>query len=138
MHAVLDTNVLVSALKSSAGASAEVLRLIRSGRIRIAVSVPLIAEYESVLLRPGLVPSLSVSEITTIIDGLCSLAWHQEIYYLWRPHLSDPQDEMVLEVALAARMNYIITHNTSDFGPARHVGVRAITPAEALMIISKP
>lgn len=135
MHAVLDTNVLVSALKSKKGASHQVLRAIRDGRIRIAVSVPLVVEYESVLLRPGMIPTYAPAEIGRIIDALTSLAWHQAVYFLWRPWLSDPKDEMVLEVALAAQMNYIISHNVADFAAARQTGVKAITPQEALNLI---
>lgn len=135
MHAVLDTNVLVSALKSQKGASYQVLKAVRAGRITIAVSVPLVVEYESVLLRPGLIPAYTPEEISRIIDGITSLAWHQEVFFLWRPWLSDPQDEMVLEVALAAQMNYIITHNVSDFAAARQTGVQAITPKDALNLI---
>lgn len=135
MHAVLDTNVLVSALKSKNGASHQVLQAVYSGRIRIAVSVPLVVEYESVLLRPGLIPAYTPEEISRLIDGITSLAWHQEVFFLWRPWLADPQDEMVLEVALAAQMNYIITHNISDFAAAHKTGVKAITPKEALNLI---
>jgi len=138
MHAVIDTNVLVSALKSQRGASFAVLQEVRAGRIRIAVTVPLLMEYESVLLRPGLAPVFTPARIKVIIDTLASLAWHQQVYYLWRPWLSDPKDEMVLEAALAARMNHIITHNIRDFAPARQAGVTAITPAQALHILHKP
>lgn len=138
MHAVIDTNVLVSALKSQRGASFEVLKKVRSGGIRIAVTVPLLMEYESVLLRPGLVTAFTPADIKVIIDGLAALAWHQEVYFLWRPWLSDPKDEMVLEAALASRMNHIITHNVRDFAPARKAGVTAITPAQALQILHKP
>ena len=138
MHAVLDTNVLVSALKSQSGASFEVLRQIRAGSIRIAVTVPLLVEYESVLLRPGLVPAFSAVQIQSILNTLAALAWHQEVYYLWRPCLDDPKDEMVLEAALAARMNYIITHNVRDFVPAGATGIQIVTPAQALQLLQKP
>ena len=138
MHAVLDTNVLVSALKSKRGASFEVLKEVSAGRIRLAVTVPLLMEYESVLLRPGLIPKFTPSQIHSIIDNLASIAWHQEVYYLWRPWLTDPKDEMVLEAALAARMNYIITHNLSDFTNARLAGVTAISPAQAIQQINQP
>lgn len=138
MHAVLDTNVLVSALKSQSGASYEVLRQIRQGHIRIALTVPLLIEYESVLLRPGLTPAFTPGQIQSILNYLAALAWHQELYYLWRPCLGDPKDEMVLEAALAARMNYIITHNVRDFAPARATGVQVVTPAQALQLLSTP
>ena len=49
---VLDTDVVVAAMRSRTGASAEVLRLAGAGRLRLLVSVPLILEYEAVTTRP--------------------------------------------------------------------------------------
>ena len=63
MYAVIDTCVLVSALCSNLGASFEILQAVRRGEIRIALSVALAIEYESVALRPGIVPALTAEEI---------------------------------------------------------------------------
>ncbi len=129
---MLDTNILISALRSRVGASHRVLRLIRSGSIRIALSVPLAMEYEEVALRPGMLPALSSAQIMAIINGLCVLARQQQIYFSWRPHLPDSDDDMVLELALAAGTPYIITNNLKDFRGAESLGIRAITAAQAL------
>lgn len=135
MHAVLDTSVLVAGLRSRNGASFQVLRAIRRGDIRIAVSVALVLEYEAVTLRPGLLPGFRPEETGKIIDGLCRLADHQQVFFAWRPFLSDPDDDFVLELAVAASAPFVITHNVTDFLGSNSMGVRAVTPATALNLI---
>lgn len=135
VYAVLDTSVLVAGLRSKNGASFQILQAIRRGEIRIAVSVALVLEYEAVTLRPGLLPGFRPEEIIRIIDGLCRLANHQQVFFAWRPFLPDPEDDLVLELAVAASAPLVITHNTSDFLGSDSMGVRAITPAAALNLI---
>ncbi|MCF7788928.1 MAG: putative toxin-antitoxin system toxin component, PIN family [Prosthecobacter sp.] len=135
MFAVLDTNVLISGLRSSTGASHAVLNAVRSGQIKISLSVSLAIEYEDVALRPGMVPGLTPTQIGVVIDVLCALAHHQKVFFMWRPHLPDPGDDMVLELALAAGSPYIITNNIKDFADCETLGIQAIKPAEALNLI---
>lgn len=135
VYAVLDTSVLVAGLRSNRGASFQILRAIRAGDIRIAVSVALVLEYESVILRPGLVPRFTADELRRIVDGLCQLADHQQVFFAWRPFLPDPDDDLILELAVAASAKFVITHNISDFRGSESMGVRAITPATTLDII---
>lgn len=135
MYAVLGTSVLVAGLRSNRGASFQILRAVRAGDIRIAVSVALVLEYESVILRPGLVPGFTADEHRRIVDGLCQLADHQQVFFAWRPFLPDPDDDLVLELAVAASAKFVITHNISDFRGSESMGVRAITPATTLNMI---
>ena len=135
MYAVLDTSVLVAGLRSNRGASFQILRAIRAGDICVAVSVALVLEYESVVLRPGLIPRFAADELGRIVDGLCQLADHQQVYFAWRPFLSDPDDDLILELAVAASATFVITHNISDFRGSDSMRVRAITPATTLDII---
>jgi len=135
MNAVIDTCVLISALRSRTGASYEILQLIRYGEIKMALSVALALEYESVALRSGLVPNLEQEEIQVVVDVLCLLAHHQKIFYTWRPFLPDPDDDLVLELAVAAGCTFIITHNIKDFKGSDSLQIQAITPAQALQLI---
>ena len=135
MYAILDTSVLVAGLRSNRGASFQILRAIRAGDIRIAVSVALVLEYESVVMRPGLIPRFTAEELHRIVDGLCQLADHQQVFFAWRPFLPDPDDDLVLELAVAASASFVITHNVSDFRGSDSMGVRAITPAITLDFI---
>ncbi len=124
---VLDTNVLVSALRSRNGASFELLSALLDQRFVIAVSVPLVMEYESVLHREGVVP-ISAAQVDAVIDMICAAARLQEIHFLWRPQLRDPKDEMVLEAAVNAEANFLVTHNLRDFEPAKQFEVKPIGP----------
>ena len=87
LNVVVDTNVLVAALKSQLGASYKLLNLLPSGCYIPNVSVPLFVEYEAVLKRPGMIPGLSLNEIDSVLDYFLSCSSLREIYYLWRPHL---------------------------------------------------
>jgi putative PIN family toxin of toxin-antitoxin system len=135
VYAVLDTSVLVAGLRSRRGASFQVLRAIRRGDLRIAVSVALVLEYEAVTMRPGLLPAFRPEEIRRVLDGICLLADHQQVFFAWRPFLRDPDDDLVLELAVAASAPYVITHNTGDFRGSESLGVQAITPATAINLI---
>jgi len=125
---IIDTNVLIAGLRSQLGASFRLLELIGTGEFEIALSVPLILEYEAVAKRMKRDLGLSDRDIDDIIDYLCSVGISQEIYYLWRPYLHDPKDDMILELAVGANAKYIITHNLKDFGGIGNFGVEAITP----------
>jgi putative PIN family toxin of toxin-antitoxin system len=120
---VIDTNVLVAAQRSKRGASAKLVSLIGTGRFDIHVSVPLVLEYEAVLLRYGEELGLTQDDVTDVVDALCALAKHQKVYFLWRPYLRDQRDEMVLELAVAARCDYIVTYNQRDFRGAEKFGI---------------
>ena len=123
---VIDTNVLVTAQRSKRGASAKLLSLVGTGRFDIHVSVPLVLEYEAVLLRYRGELGLTQEDVADVIDALCALAKPQQIYFLWRPYLRDRNDEMVLELAVAARCGYIVTYNQRDFSGADKFGIRVL------------
>ena len=115
MLVVLDSSVVVAALRSRRGASFELLRRLRAGRFSVAVSVPLALEYEVVLLRHARELGLRPEDATGLVDYLCAIGHRQQIHFLWRPTLTDPRDEFILELAVAAGCHAIVTHNTRDF-----------------------
>lgn len=136
MRYVLDTNVLVSALRSRLGASAALLAALPIRNWRLAISVPLYLEYQDVLQRPGMVsPDYPPSDVLAVCRYLASIAHPQEIHFLWRSFLPDPKDDMVLELAVAAGARHIVTHNTKDFRGAERFGVRALAPREFLRLV---
>ena len=129
---VLGTNVLVSALRSRKGASFKVVSLIGKGLFQLSVSVPLVLEYESATKRLSNLVGLKYSDIDDILDYICKVAEHRDIYYLWRPFLKDPKDDMVLEVAVESESEFIVTHNLRDFAGIEQFGLEAITPKQLL------
>ena len=137
MRVVLDSNVLVAALRSRNGASFQLLRLLRADRFEVALSVPLAFQYESVLIRHARELVLSSQEATGLVDYFCQIAHKQEIHFLWRPALNDPGDEFVLELAVAAGCRYIVTHNIKDFSGADRFGVSIVRPGQFLKLLER-
>ena len=133
---VLDTNVIVSALLSKQGASFAVLQLVGTGLFDIAISVPLLLEYEDAASRSRL--ALAPSDVNAVLDYLCSVAVHQRIHFLWRPFLPDGKDDMVAEVAFAAGARFLVTHNLKDFRPMTQLGVHPVAPRSFLTRIRTP
>jgi putative PIN family toxin of toxin-antitoxin system len=129
---VIDTNVLVAGLRSRRGAAFKLLSLVGAGLFGINLSVPLVLEYEEVLLRPESGITLSQSDIEDVLDYFCAVAWHHQVFFLWRPYLKDPQDDMVLELAVTANCQFIITCNLRDFDGCERFQIRAQPPSDFL------
>jgi putative PIN family toxin of toxin-antitoxin system len=136
VRVVLDTSVLVAAWRSQTGASFELIRLLRQDRFEIAVSVPVVVEYESVLRR-HLTKTQRTSDVTAFVDYLCLIAHKQDIFFLWRPLLRDPNDDMLAELAVASRSEAIITHNLKDFDALASFGIRVLAPGRFLLQLSR-
>jgi putative PIN family toxin of toxin-antitoxin system len=125
---VLDTNVLVSALRSRRGRSNKLLSLVGSETFDLVISVPLILEYEDAALRQIDALVYTPDEVREIIDFLCWAGEATPIYYLWRPFLPDPKDDLVLEAAVAGRCDTIATFNQRDFKGVDKFGLQVRTP----------
>ena len=134
VNVVLDTNVLVSAMRSRQGASYRLLALVGSGRFEVSVSVGLVLEYEDALTRMALVGK---DDRDDLLDYVCAVANKPKVYYLWRPMLRDPNDDFVLEVAVAGGCEVIVTFNKRDFGGAERFGIRVLSPREFLVEIGE-
>ena len=132
---VLDTDVIVTALRSATGGSNAILREAAHGRLTPLVTPALFLEYEAVLKRPEqrLAHGLRLDDIDRFLAALASACEAVEVSFQWRPQLSDPNDEMVLETAVNGRAEALITHNVRDFskGGARF-GLRVLRPGELL------
>ncbi len=129
---IMDTNVLFAGLYSASGASFKLLELLVSGHLQLVMSTPLLFEYEDVLKRNRNMLQLTEPEIDIVLDNLCIFSRHQRVYFLWRPYLPTPKDDLVLELAIAGRVNTIVTHNLKDFVRIEKFGVEAITPKTLL------
>lgn len=136
MLVVLDTSVLVAAWRSRTGASFALLEHFRDGSFEVAVSVPLVLEYEGALLR-HLSAGQRKSDVFAIVDYFCATGKRQSIFFLWRPLLRDPNDDMVAEVAVASGASAIVTHNLRDFAAVVRFGVQVLPPARFLLQLSR-
>ncbi len=137
LQVVIDTNVLVAAARSNAGASYELLRLFDSddSRWQWNISAALLIEYEAVLKREQHRQGRDLVAVEQLLNDVAARANRHAIFYLIRPYLVDPDDEFILELALASASDYIITHNRGDFRDAERFALRVVTPAEFLRII---
>ena len=132
---VIDTNVFISALRSRRGASYRLFMLLDRGTFEINISVSLIVEYEDVAKRIAREIGLASADIDDMLDYICSVARKHIIHFLWRPFLKDPQDDHVLELAVEAGCDFIVTHNVRDFSGSERFGVRVVTPRAFLRAI---
>ena len=132
---VIDTNIIVSALKSRNGFSFELLSIIDDKRFQVYISVPLVLEYEDAIKRNKSKIKLTKLEVDAILDYICLSSEKRKIFYLWRPFLKDPNDDMILELAVESESDYIISFNKKDFIGIEKFNLQVITPKEFLKII---
>ncbi|WP_167562489.1 putative toxin-antitoxin system toxin component, PIN family [Azospirillum humicireducens] len=134
-RAVLDTNILTAGLRSRRGASFAVLSLLAEGQFRALVTTALFLEYEAVLKRPEQreVHGLGEPDVDRLLAELAAVLEPVDVRFTWRPQLSDPADEMVLEAAVNGRADVLVTHNVRDFAAAApRFGIPVLRPAEFL------
>jgi len=132
---VIDTSVVVTALRSRHGAGNAVMRLIATRKLVPLATPPLFLEYEDVLNRPEqrLAHGLTAAQIDTFLAELAALIEPVDIHFQWRPQLRDPADEMVLEAAINGRADAIATHNVADFsGVGELFRIPVLRPADVL------
>lgn len=135
MRFVLDTDVIVAAMRSPAGASAAILMAALQRRVALLANVPLVIEYEATcgLAEHREAAGLSKDEVRQFLDAVVAMMEPVETHFLWRPRLRDPADEMVLEAAVNGHASAIVTFNLRDYGNAAHeFGIEVLRPRDGL------
>ncbi len=131
MRVVIDTSVLVAGLRSRNGASAALLGKVAAKSLELVASPALFLEYEAVLKREK--HGLPMHLVDGFLAELAQLVLPADIWFVWRPQLSDAGDEMVLEAAINGHADAIVTHNKRDFLPgAGKFGIGVWAPGELL------
>jgi putative PIN family toxin of toxin-antitoxin system len=134
---VLDTNVLVSAIRSKHGASFRLLSHLGDGRWRPNLTVAIALEYEAVLKRNCQDFGLTEDDVDDALDAIVSVSGLHRLYFLWRPVAADPDDDLVMEAAIASHSDFVITFNKRDFPESRRFGIECLTPREFLILIGE-
>ena len=132
---VLDTDVIIAAMRSPSGASAAILNEIDTHRVRLLTSVALVLEYEAkcTLAEHYQAAGITKAGAQNFVDAITILSVPIKRHFFWRPQLHDPEDEMVLETAINGRADLIVTFNLRDYGDAPHrFGIEVLRPAEAI------
>ena len=138
MRIVLDTSVLVAAARSRNGASFKIVSVLPTPEIEIALTVAVYTEWQAVMTRPeNLPPGATPDDALAFLRYLASIAHLQDVHFLWRPFSRDPDDDMIVECAVASGCEYIVTHNVKDFRRVEELKVQAITPAELLNLLRR-
>lgn len=136
----MDANILVAATRNSMGPSFALMQLVRSGTVTVCCSPALFLEFENVLKRPEQrqASDLLVTDVDAILNELASLIEPVTTHYQWRPQLRDPVDEMVLEAAVNASADAIVTYNLRDFKPAQRFGIVVLNPEQTFQQFHLP
>jgi putative PIN family toxin of toxin-antitoxin system len=137
MRLLLDTSTMVAAVRSDRGASRYLLRaaLERRRGVLVLVSVPLLIEYEAVMLRTEHLQAAGISagDVGVLLDAVAAVAEPVTLDFLWRPVLRDADDDMILEAAANGRADAIVTFNRRDFAQVpSQFGIAVLLPAEAV------
>lgn len=135
----MDTDTMVAAMRSPTGASAALLRAARQKRVTLLATAPLCLEYEEVCGRHGHLAAAGFApeDLAVFLDAVVDLVAPVAVWFLWRPQLRDPGDELVLEAAVNGRAAAIATFNRRDFRPAaHHFDIDILLPAEALQRVT--
>ena len=135
LQVILDTNVVVAAMRSALGASFLVLDAVGGGRFEINLSVALALEYEEVLKRGAAGSHLTPDEADDVVSFLCSNGRRRQVGARGTPTLLDPDDEFLVDLSRSFACDYIVTHNVRHLAPVATGGVRVVTPGEFLTVI---
>ena len=137
MRVVFDTSVLVAAARSNRGAPHALLAWLPDAGFQTVISVALFAEYRAFLLRPENLLQCTETQAEGFLDFLISTSQLQEVFFRWRPALPDANDDLILELAVAAGCRYIVTHNLRDFRGVEQWGIAAVTPGDFLKLMKQ-
>jgi len=132
MRAVMDTNVLVAALRSRSGASFEILRRLRLGEWTVVLSNHLLYEYEEILKRQASELGLSLEDVDELLNAICARAEESVLSHEWQPILNDPDDEPLVQLTVESGADCLVSHNIRDLAPAAGLGVQLLQPREFL------
>lgn len=135
MRLVIDTAVMVAAIRSDTGASRHLLVAGLKRRFTMLASVPLLFEYEAVMSRPEHLRAsrLSAADVGDLLDAVVAVAEPVRLAFLWRPVLPDADDDMVLETGVNGQADGIVTFNRRHFvGVTKGFGIDLLSPADAV------
>ena len=132
---VLDTNVLISGLRSKRGAANALLQRLNDPRLKLHVSNALLLEYEELLRREQARLGLADVDVESLLDGFCTIGVQHYVSFVWRPTARDADDDFLVDLAVAAHADFVVTFNVRDLQPIEKYGIKVVTPQQILEIL---
>lgn len=132
IRAVIDTNVLVSAMISSAGNEALLVLAINQGLITPCLSTEILEEYAEVLLRPKF--GFEAVEVDALIDMLRGRGSLLDPFPM-APSSPDPGDDKFIACALSSQADFLVTGNKRHFPQNQYANARVVNSTELLEFI---
>lgn len=132
IRAVLDTNVLLAALRSKNGASHALLISFAKREFSMVIGNTVLSEYEEVLKREGNSFGMTTAMVDKFLDALCAGAEPCRTSAFWKPFLPDPDDEAFAQLALESKAGYLVTHNRRHFPSALLPACHVLSPGQFL------
>lgn len=129
---VIDTNVLISAALTAGGTCDQIVRAAVDGRIRLAWSAPMLAEYKTVMSRPKFKFSPAV-----VASLLAVMGPGEQVTPKAASTLPDPDDKVFLATAMATADKVLVTGNGAHFPADLCAPVQILTPAEAVQRLTR-
>jgi putative PIN family toxin of toxin-antitoxin system len=140
MRVVLDTSAFVSAIRSSSGAAAEILRRVLLGNMTILLDYKLACEYRTVAFRDEhvAVSGKTPDETEELILLLEDIALPVRVVAKYRPLCADQNDDMVMDIAINGSADAVVTNNVRDFiAAAKRFSIPVFTPRDFLVMCKK-
>lgn len=138
MIVVLDTNVMISALLSTGGPPAQIIDLWEAGAFEVAISAPLLEELKRALDYKQVKKYLKLApdEINTLLGQWSTISIYVEPEVELDVVEDDPDDNRVLECAIAAEANYIISGDNHLLDLGEYQGIEVLPPAGFIVLLN--
>jgi putative PIN family toxin of toxin-antitoxin system len=134
MRIVLDTNVLVSGLRTPFGSSGEIVRMVFSGELILCIDARILSEYKEVLNRPKF--KFDKNKVAILIDFIMQYGQVVSSSPLKSP-LPDPDDEAFLAIAIVGNVKILITGNKVHYPSSSREGIEILSPSEFIDFLRK-
>lgn len=138
MRATIDTNVVVSASLTPNGPPAQVIRAWRQDVFEWVCSPILLEEYRRVLRRPGILRHMiwTPQEVDEFFADFATRALILETAQSLDAVPRDPDDNRVLEAAIAGEADYIVSGDRDITALNAYAGIPIVSPARFVAILA--
>ena len=138
MIVVLDTNVIISSVLSTQGHPAEIIQRWERGELNIATSPPLLAEIERVLNYEHVRRYFKQPDekVNSFVERLRKSRVSVDPDFILNVVEADHDDDRVLECAVAANADYIVSGDKHLLDLGEYEGIQILAPAGFIAVLN--